>query len=165
MEEQQPRPDLDPPGGKGVADPRLPRWMWGVSAGWLVLVGGWQPVLALVSMHRENGPSAALALSFAGVGVAATIVFGFILGRWIPRVGSGAKIGCAAPAGCLSWVFWFAISFAVPAPMPDPSADDGPALGVIFFGPCVCLLLSALLGLGIGMGVALRTRTGGGARN
>jgi hypothetical protein len=165
MAEQQPRPDIGPAGRDDAVDRRLPGWIWGVSAGWLVLVGGWMPVLALVFAHRKNGPGAALVLSLAGIGAAATVVFGFVLGRWVPGSASWAKVGCAAPAGCLSWVFWFAIAYAVPIDGVDPAADDSGALGALVLGPFVLLLVLVLLGLGTGMGVALRTRTGNRARD
>jgi nitrate reductase gamma subunit len=91
------------------------------------------------------------------------VAFGFVLGRWVPWIGSRAKVGCAAPVGCLSWVFWFAIAYAVPVASADPSTDDSGALGAIVFGPFVLLLIIALLGLGVERGVAHRARTTDGA--
>lgn len=161
MTDQQPSPDIGPAEYADVVDRRPPGWIWAVFAGWLVLVGGWMPVLVLVSAHRNGRPGAGPFLSLAGIGVAGTVVFGFVLGRWVPRVSSWTKIGCAAPAGCLSWVFWFAIAYAIPIAGvdADPSADDSGALGAIILGPFVLLLIIVLLGLGVGIGVARRTRT------
>ena len=161
MTDQQPWPDISPSEYADVVDRRPPGWIWAVFAGWLVLVGGWMPVLVLVSAHRKGWPGAGLSLSLAGIGVAGTVVFGFVLGRWVPRISSWAKIGCAAPVGCLSWVFWFAIAYAIPIAGVDvdPSEDDSGALGAIILGPFVLLLIIVLLGLGVGIGVARLTRT------
>lgn len=174
MADQQPRPDIGPADSDDVVDRRLPGWIWGMSAGWLVLVGGWMPVLALVSAHRKSVSGASLVLSLdgngaagtvllgfalAGIGAAGTVVFGFALGQWVPWISSWAKVGCAAPAGCLSWVFWFAIAYAVPIGGVNSAENDSGALGAIVLGPFVMLLLIVLLRLGAGMGVARRART------
>jgi hypothetical protein len=144
---------------------RPPRWIWGVFAGWLVLVGGWMPILVLVVAHRKGLPGASLALWLAGISLpvsslAATVAFGFVLGRWVPMISSRVKIGCAAPVGCLSWVLWFAIAYALPvasvSASDDVSTDDSGALGAIIFGPPVLLLIIVLLGLGVARGTARR---------
>ena len=140
---------------------RPPSWIWGVFAGWLVLVGGWMPVVVLVLTHRKRLPGAGLSLWLAGVslpviGMAATVAFGYVLGRWVPMISSPVKLGCAAPVGCLSWVFWFAIAYAIPIAGAESSTDDSGALGAIFIGPFVLLLIFALLGLGLGRGAARR---------
>ncbi|MFB9837584.1 hypothetical protein [Actinoallomurus acaciae] len=135
-------------------------------AGWLVLVGGWMPVLALIVTHRKSWPGAVHILTLAGIllpaiGAAGTVAFGFVLGRWVPRIGSWLKIGCAAPVGCLSWVFWFAIAYAVSVAGADASTDDSGAVGAVILEPFALLVIGALLGLGAGIGVACRARATG----
>lgn len=161
MKDLPPRPKTAD--DSGVVDRRPPTWIWGAFAGWLVLVGGWMPVSMLITAHRKSWSGAGLILTLAdillpGIGAAGTVAFGFVLGRWVPRIGALVKIGCAAPVGCLSWVFWFAIAYAVPIASADPSEDDSGALGAIILGPFVLLLIGVLLSLGAGMGAARRAR-------
>ncbi|MGI5229090.1 hypothetical protein [Actinoallomurus sp. CA-142502] len=134
-------------------------------ASWLVLVGGWMPISVLVVAHRKGLPGASLLLWLAGISLplsslAATVAFGFVLGRWVPMISSRVKIGCAAPAGCLSWVLWFAIAYAIPiagvSASDDVSTDDSGAFGVIVLGPPVLLLIIVLLRLGVERGAARR---------
>jgi hypothetical protein len=160
--------DLPPwPGAaddSGGVDRRTPAWIWALSAGWLVLVGGWMPVSVLITVHRKSWPGASLILTLADIslpiiGMASTVAFGFVLGRWVPWISSRNKIGCAAPSGCLSWVIWFVVAYAIPIPGDNPSEDDSGALGVMFLGPLVLPVITVLLGLGTGLGAARHART------
>ena len=133
-----------------------------LTAGWLILIGVWAPILILVAhrigpngtMSRVQGGAILAALALAG---AATLVFGIHLG-WVRKPWQilTGQILAESMLGTTVLVAWYVIAMAASS---DPAADDAAAVGVIILTIPTLVLVLLVLVVGAGAGAVARLTT------